>query len=855
MLSSVTVVFIVIAVVIVGVCIANCIYMKRHPATGELGEGLLNRNFLDFMPGLNRRDVQEQTLEMERWECSVCAFLNIATKPMCKYRLIEMYSESVPSESPSLSVSHRASKTFQRQTSKSLQRLSSFFHKAILPEDLNPRQRSARMRKQWTRQMDAKGRVVWARHFLDTEEFPASFVIQMGPIHTGGNYTDDSTSVTVIIHDSTTLASADGYSPPTDFTKTIAWVPIEAVHADAAVTGARLALSMWTSLLAISRLPFSLKYAWFLHQIEDLIVPYGELCALFLIASAHPSPISHVQTKVDRARVFEEALENLMLIKEQGLCAIIRYTFLGESGLDAGAIQREWYMLVAQALLHEDSGLFAISNREDNSYFINPNSAHATRTLFVLASRDTSFTRVHRNVALPHLDLYRAAGRFIGRALLDGQVLPIHLNPVLFKALLGVPMTLDDIEALDRTTYKSLQYLVQNDKVDELSLTFSVTQPLGDGYVEVDLVPHGSDIAVTDANKHEYIELMVRHLVFGRVEPQLLAIIKGLYDVIPSELLTAFDHKELELILCGLNEIDVADWQANTVTSSNLEKAAVLEWFWDVVAGLSVHDQAKLLQYATGASRVPVQGFKGLTSYDGKICYFTLKGIVYAPGMYPVAHACYNRIDLPLYPERALLEEAIATLLLSDPTGFNIEYGASDGGNRTLWFFGLCASVVLFVLFLGIVNYCYSKRYGSPTPPGPAVNNQNFHEFMPGIKRGDVEELLAKVDRWECSICAFQSVVQKQSCSLCGTPKDARLVEVSTEQVVPRKTRSSSVMRRSSMAGPYRHRSKSGLPRPSMRRLSLLFQKAILPEDLNARQRSARCVSAAHHFGTHCSAL
>ncbi|KDO32945.1 hypothetical protein SPRG_02638 [Saprolegnia parasitica CBS 223.65] len=630
--STVTYLFGGVVVLLAGVCIANCIYMRRHPEATGLGEALLNRNFLEFMPGLNRRDVEELTLDMERWECSVCAFMNLVTKPICSlcsthrdYRLIEFYSDTVPAhepEKPSRSMSQRASKSLQRQTSKSFQRLS--------------------MRKQWTRQLDTKGNVVWARHFLDTEECPASFVIQTGPIrHEVGDSNGPDVSVTVIIHDSTTLGSAE--TPGLDAIQTIAWVPIEGINAATTVTGLRLLPSTWSSLLPISRLPFSLKYAWFLHQVSDLIVPYADL---------------HIQTKVQRARVFEEALENLLGIKGQGLCAIIRYNFIGESGLDAGAIQREWYTLVAHALLHEESGLFTLSNRDDNSYFINPNSAH-----------DTS----HLDVQLEHLELFRAAGRFIGRALLDGQVLPIQLSPVLFKALLGVPMTLDDVESLDKTTYTSLQYIVQNDRVDDLALTFSVTQCFGDRMLEVDLIENGHEMAVTDANKHEYIALMVRHLLFGRVETQLLALIEGVYDVLPPELLTAFDHKELELILCGLHEIDLADWQANTVTSSNLDNTPVLEWFWNIVSSLPQDDQAKLLQYATGASRVPVQGFKGLTSYDGKICYFTLKGVAYKQGVYPVAHACYNRIDLPLYPSEELLKDALKTLLLSDPTGFNIE--------------------------------------------------------------------------------------------------------------------------------------------------------------------------------------
>ncbi|KAF0685079.1 hypothetical protein As57867_022882, partial [Aphanomyces stellatus] len=201
----------------------------------------------------------------------------------------------------------------------------------------------------------------------------------------------------------------------------------------------------------------------------------------------------------------------------------------------------------------------------------------------------------------------------------------------------------------------------------------SATEREGTSVVEVDLIEHGRDIAVTDANKHKYVELMTRWLLFDRVHVQLKEMILGLYEIVPPELLIPFDHKEFELVLCGLTEIDLYDWKANTVTSSNLHNSLALEWFWEIVEAMSPSDQAKLLQYSTGSSRVPVQGFKGLTSYDGKICYFTLKGINYTPGCYPCAHACYNRIDLPLYPSKELMNEALNMLLLSDPTGFNIE--------------------------------------------------------------------------------------------------------------------------------------------------------------------------------------
>ncbi|KAF0703596.1 hypothetical protein As57867_007574, partial [Aphanomyces stellatus] len=124
-------------------------------------------------------------------------------------------------------------------------------------------------------------------------------------------------------------------------------------------------------------------------------------------------------------------------------------------------------------------------------------------------------------------------------------MLPLHFCPVLFKLLLGIPVTLDDVESLDKTIYSSLRYVIDNDNAEDLCLTFSATEREGTSVVEVDLIEHGRDIAVTDANKHKYVELMTRWLLFDRVHVQLKEMILGLYEIVPPELLIPFDHKEV----------------------------------------------------------------------------------------------------------------------------------------------------------------------------------------------------------------------------------------------------------------------------------------------------------------------
>ncbi|CAK4134982.1 unnamed protein product [Aphanomyces euteiches] len=692
--------FVWILFILFGVTIALFVLVSKVWASKEgesNSEGAYSaQTHGQFMPGLQRADIEDELNDTNRWECGVCAFSNVEMKTTCSlcgtakesgfvelandeidYTLLKNRPRSKSYRDPSILLSMpRMSSALATMSSRGrkskmaqhIQRMSSFFfHKLVLPNDLSARQRSARMRKEWVRKLDTKERPYWKRRILDANHVPLAYLVQICSAidrqdllererqSSFLNTLEEDEAIAVL--EGGSVADEEGgdgleiLAPPDNGeAKHLMYIPVDSVNANRSVLGEPVDPALWRHLHMLSRLPFSTKYTWYLHQADTILVPYEK---------------GHCKMRVARDYVFDEALENILHLKEQAFCVIIRMQFKGESGLDAGAIQREWYLLVAQGFMDDASGLFMLTNRDDNSYFINPNSEYLLRR----RRHDLS----SHLVDVTHLQAYRAAGRFIGRALLDGQMLPMHFSPVLFKLLLGIPVTMDDVESLDPTIYSSLRYLLDNEDVENLCLTFSATEHLGESVVEVDLIENGRDIPVTDANKHEYVELMTRWLLFGRIQHQLHEMIQGLYEIIPPELLIPFDHKEFELILCGLTEIDVYDWKANTVTSSNLHESLALEWFWEIVQAMQPQDQAKLLQYSTGSSRVPVQGFKGLTSYDGKICFFTLKGVAYTPGAYPCAHACYNRIDLPIYPSKDLMQEALNMLLLSDPTGFNIE--------------------------------------------------------------------------------------------------------------------------------------------------------------------------------------
>ncbi|RHZ29388.1 hypothetical protein DYB37_011179 [Aphanomyces astaci] len=396
---------------------------------------------------------------------------------------------------------------------------------------------------------------------------------------------------------------------------------VELAAATAGQTVLGHALPSWWSrpLSELQALPFSLKYAWLLS---------------YLAVEYHAA---HAKLTLTRATIFDQSMHALNTAHVDQLCLLTIISLVGESAVDAGGVTREWYTLLTMAIVDESRGLFVVTSHPDQSFFVNPKSIDPT-----------------------HLDQYQAVGRLLGKAIIDEQVLPFHFCVPLFKMLLGYPVSIQDIRYLDPTVYSSLTYIRDCDDVDDLALTFSVS--VDTDVPEVELVVGGRDVDVTNANKVEYVERMVQYLMFERVAPQLQRLVQGLYDVLPQELLMPFDYKELELILCGFSEIDVGDWKRSTIVSKSLED--VVGWFWDVVEfDMTPSDRAKLLQFTTGSSRVPLQGFRGLTSHDGQLCPFGLHGVPYKYGIFPKVHSCFNRIDLPIYPSRALLAEGLFALV------------------------------------------------------------------------------------------------------------------------------------------------------------------------------------------------
>ncbi|XP_021743761.1 E3 ubiquitin-protein ligase UPL2-like [Chenopodium quinoa] len=366
----------------------------------------------------------------------------------------------------------------------------------------------------------------------------------------------------------------------------------------------------------------------------------------------HHSPL---RISVRRAYILEDSYNQLRMRSTQELKGRLTVHFQGEEGIDAGGLTREWYQSLSRVIFDKGALLFTTVGN-DSTFQPNPNSVYQTE----------------------HLSYFKFVGRVVGKALFDGQLLDVHFTRSFYKHILGVKVTYHDIEAIDPDYYKNLKWMLEHDISDVLDLTFSIdadeeklilyerTQ-----VTDYELIPGGRNIKVTEENKHQYVDLVAEHRLTTAIRPQINAFLDGFTELIARDLISIFNDKELELLISGLPDIDLEDMRANTEYSGYSPASPVIQWFWEVVQGFSKEDKARLLQFVTGTSKVPLEGFSALQGISGAQ-KFQIHKAYGSPDHLPSAHTCFNQLDLPEYPSKEHLQERLllATHEASEGFGF-----------------------------------------------------------------------------------------------------------------------------------------------------------------------------------------
>ncbi|XP_033848914.3 NEDD4-like E3 ubiquitin-protein ligase WWP1 isoform X3 [Acipenser ruthenus] len=358
---------------------------------------------------------------------------------------------------------------------------------------------------------------------------------------------------------------------------------------------------------------------------------------------------SHVKITVSRQTLFEDSFQQIMALKPYDLRRRLYVIFRGEEGLDYGGLAREWFFLLSHEVLNPMYCLFEYAGKSNYCLQINPAST----------------------INPDHLSYFCFIGRFIAMALFHGKFIDTGFSLPFYKRMLNKKLTIKDLESIDPEFYNSLIWIRDNN-IEEcgLEMYFSVDMEILGKVTSHDLKLDGTNLLVTEENKEEYIGLMAEWRFSRGVGEQTKAFLDGFNEVVPLQWLQYFDEKELEVMLCGMQEVDLQDWQRNTVYRHYTRNSKQIIWFWQFVKEMDNEVRLRLMQFVTGTCRLPLGGFAELMGSNGpqKFCIEKVGKETWLPR----SHTCFNRLDLPPYKSYEQLKEKLL-FAIEETEGFGQE--------------------------------------------------------------------------------------------------------------------------------------------------------------------------------------
>jgi hypothetical protein len=337
--------------------------------------------------------------------------------------------------------------------------------------------------------------------------------------------------------------------------------------------------------------------------------------------------------EIDRENLLHNSYKNIMGAGKPSKFRnfYLKIKFRGEWGNDAGGLSKEWFSILGEKMMKYEGMLFAKAD--------DPGTGG-----------DDEDAAQGSGDCLEHFD--RFVGRVMGLAILDGKYMGLSFPLVVYRFLLFDECNVRDMMDLDPVFFGSIFNLRKRGDLGSSGLTFTFTKEVDEKpIVKVPMKENGGKIKVTEDNLEEYIEKSARfRVIYGR-ERQMEELRIGFGEIMDiPKLKKFFTAEELKKLIETSKTIDLDDWKKHSVFKNfGNEEVKYRKWFWDAVESLSEDQRGGLLEFVTGSSEVPVGGFSQLSRfYDGGPPFIIQKrdGVVKKDCL-PIAHVCFNTIELP----------------------------------------------------------------------------------------------------------------------------------------------------------------------------------------------------------------
>jgi E3 ubiquitin-protein ligase TRIP12 len=413
------------------------------------------------------------------------------------------------------------------------------------------------------------------------------------------------------------------------------------------------------------------------------------------------------KVRISRSRILESAMKVMELYGSSQ--SVLEVEYFEEVGTGLGPTL-EFYSTVSKEFSKKKTKLWRENDSGDHGEY-----AFDRRGLFP-APMDETMANNENGQRVLHL--FKMLGKFVARSMMDSRIIDVSFNPTFFRIGDGtatVTPSLGAVATVDADLAKSLKMLKkfvnakhrveENDNLTEMQkrlkieeirindarlvdLSLDFTLP---GYPHIELVPNGSETAVTIDNVGQYIRNVIDFTLGSGVQRQVDAFRAGFSQVFPYSALKAFTPDEL-VMLFGRND---EDWSLETLMDSikadhgyNLDSKSVRNLL-QVMSELSPQAKRDFLQFVTGSPKLPIGGkscrfydliemmltvsvgFKSLTPMFTVVCKPSEPPLT-SDDYLPSVMTCANYLKMPDYSSLDVLKEKLNVAIKEGQGAFHL---------------------------------------------------------------------------------------------------------------------------------------------------------------------------------------
>ncbi|CAL8358068.1 unnamed protein product [Boreogadus saida] len=344
---------------------------------------------------------------------------------------------------------------------------------------------------------------------------------------------------------------------------------------------------------------------------------------------------------VRRENIVEDTMEVLRKSKNVDYKKPLKVIFVGEEAVDAGGVRKEFFLLIMRELLDPKYGMFRYHEESRLIWF--------------------------SNKTFEDIDLFHLIGVVCGLAIYNLTIVELSFPVALYKKLLKRNPMLDDLKEMMPDVGRSLQHLLdytEDDLEDTFCLNFTVTEENFGATEVLELVPNGDDINVNKSNRQDFVQAYVDYVFNRSVAPLFESFHAGFHKVCGGKVLELFQPNELQAMVIGNTNYDWKELERTTEYKGEYwAEHPTIKFFWDVFHNLPLEKKKQFLLFLTGSDRIPILGMKSLKL----VIQPTGGGQLYLP----VAHTCFNLLDLPKYPSVESLRDKLLQAI-DHNQGFNL---------------------------------------------------------------------------------------------------------------------------------------------------------------------------------------